>query len=128
MTKGRAERKYDLENRLVEFAVRIIDVVNALSKARTGSHIADQLIRCGTSPAANYGEAQAAESRNDFVHKMKVALKELRETRVWLLIIQRCALVKTPDKLDPLLGECDELIAIFVASIGTALKNKGKSP
>jgi len=127
MTKDRTERKYDLENRLVEFAVRIIDVVNPLSKARTGSHIADQLIRCGTSPAANYGEAQAAESRNDFVHKMKVALKELRGTRVWLLIIQRSALVKTPDKLDPLLGECDELIAIFVASIGAALKNKGKS-
>jgi len=75
-------RKYDLGERLLEFTVRIIDVVDALPNTRAGNHIAGQLIRCGTSPAPNYGEAQSAESRNDFIHKIKIALKELRETKV----------------------------------------------
>ncbi len=78
-------RTFDLEDRLIDFAVRIVRTAESLPKTKVGNHIAGQLIRCGTSPAPNYGEAQSAESRSDFIHKMKVCLKELRETRVWLL-------------------------------------------
>ncbi len=98
-------------------------VVEALPRTRVGHHIAGQLLRCGTAPASNYGEAQSAESRSDFIHKMKIALKELRETRVWLLIAQRTTLVK-PQKLSAILQECNELTSIFVASIRTAEKRK----
>lgn len=121
----KGSRQYDLEERLIDFAVRILDLVEALPRTRTGSHIAGQLVRCGTSPAPNYGEARSGESRKDFIHKMKVVLKELREIRVWLLLIQRKALLKPPERIIPALAECDELISIFVASIATAEKNKG---
>jgi four helix bundle protein len=87
--KRRKYKEYNLEERLVSFAVKIINIVEKLPRSCAGLHISNQLVRSGTSPAANYGEAQSAESRNDFIHKMKLALKELRETRVWLLIIQR---------------------------------------
>ena len=78
-------RTFDLEDRLIDYTIRIIRTAESLPKTKVGNHIAGQLIRCGTSPAPNYGEAQSAESRSDFIHKMKVCLKELRETRVWLL-------------------------------------------
>jgi four helix bundle protein len=117
-------RNFDLEDRLIAFAVRIIAVAEALPNTRVGTHVAGQLIRCGTSPAPNYAEAQSAESRNDFIHKIKICLKELRESRVWLQIIQRKPLIEPPDKLLPLLAECDQLIAIFVASVATAEKNR----
>ncbi len=93
-------RAFDIEDRLIDFAVRIIRLAESLPKNKVGNHIAGQLIRCGTSPAPNYGEAQSAESRSDFVHKMKVCLKELRETRVWLLMIMRVSLMKNTSKLD----------------------------
>ncbi len=83
------QRNYDLQERLIEFAVRVLNVVESLPNSRVGNHVAGQLIRSGTSPAPNYGEAQSAESRKDFIHKMKVALKELRETLVWLLNASR---------------------------------------
>jgi len=126
MTKESVKQpqKYDLEERLVDFCIRVIDLAEALPRTRVGNHIAGQLIRCGTSPAPNYAEAQAAESRNDFIHKMKVVLKELRETRIWLLFIQRKALVRPQEKLAPILAECNELIAIFVASVTTAQRKK----
>ena len=73
---------YDLEDRLIEFAVRIIALIESLPKTKVGKHVGGQLLRSGTSPAPNYGEAQGAESRSDFIHKMKICLKELRETRV----------------------------------------------
>ena len=82
-------KKYDLEKRLIDFAVRIIDLVETLANTRASNQIAGQLVRCGTSPAPNYGEAQSAESRNDFIHKVKIAIKELRETKIWLQIIHR---------------------------------------
>ena len=127
MTDRNVKRRvYDLEERLIDFAVRNIAVVEALPNTRAGNHVAGQLVRCGTSPAPNYAEAQGAESRNDFIHKMKVCLKELRETRVWLLIIQRKPLIKPPQKLSSLVNECEELIAIFVRSIDTAKKNRLK--
>jgi len=117
-------KTYDLEERLIDFAVRIIRMAESLPKTRVGIHISGQLIRCGTSPAPNYGEAQSAESRADFVHKMKICLKELRETRVWLLIIVRAKLINQATKLDSLIQETNELISIFVTSIRTAKKAK----
>ena len=118
------EKTFDLENRLIDFAVKIIQVAESLPKTRAGNHVGGQLTRCGTSPAPNYGEAQSAESRPDFIHKMKVCLKELRETRVWLLMIIRANLIKPASKLDSLIDENNQLISIFVTSINTARKNK----
>jgi len=85
-------------------------------------HIAKQLVRCGTAPAAHYAEARGAESRRDFVHKMRLALKELRESLVWITLIRRMSLVAERD-IAPVGEECSELVAIFVASVATALRN-----
>jgi four helix bundle protein len=115
-------RTFDLEDRLIDFTIRIIRTAESSPKTKVGNHIAGQLIRCGTSPAPNYGEAQSAESRSDFIHKMKVCLKELRETRVWLLMIVRGNLIKQVSKLEPLIKENNELISIFVTSVETARK------
>ncbi len=120
---GRGKEGFDLQDRIIDFAVRVMNLVEALPANRIGNHVAGQLLRSGTSPAPNYGEAQSAESRKDFVHKMKIALKELRETQVWLLMIQRKPLIEPPGKLKPIIDECSELIAIFVASVKTAEKN-----
>ena len=108
-----------LEERLIDFAVTIVGVVEALPSSKAGNHIANQLIRSGTSPAPNYGEAQSAESRNDFIHKMKISLKELRETMIWLKIIARKRLGHCSE-IPTAIAECDELIAIFVSSTKTA--------
>ncbi|MFC1882187.1 four helix bundle protein [Thermodesulfobacteriota bacterium] len=121
------KRTYNLEERLIDFAVRIIKIAESLPKTKVGKHVSGQIIRCGTSPAPNYGEAQSAESRSDFIHKMKVALKELRETRVWLLIIVRAKLITPASKVEPLIKENDELISIFVTSIETARKKSKKT-
>jgi four helix bundle protein len=75
------ERRYDLEERLLEYSVKIIKIVEALPPSRTGNHIAKQLLRSGTSPYANHGEAQGAESSKDFIHKMRICLKELRSRK-----------------------------------------------
>ena len=120
-------KEFNLEDRLIYFAVRILHVAESLPKTKAGNHIAGQLIRCGTAPAPNYGEAQDAESRADFIHKMKVSLKELRETRIWLLIIGKADLLKPVSKLEPLLDESNQLISIFVASVKTAKQNKSKN-
>ena len=120
-------REYDLEERLIDFAVRIIRIAESLPKSKVGNHIAGQLIRSGSSPAPNYGEAQSAESRSDFIHKMKISLKELRETRVWLLMIVRANLLKVPADLKSLIDENNQLISIFVTSIKTAKQNKKTS-
>ena len=116
-------REFDLHDRLIDYAVRIIKLSEALPNNKTGKHICTQILRSGTSPAPNHGEAQSAESRADFVHKLKVALKELRETETWLKIIIRAQLIKPADKLDPLLQETNELISILFRSIETAKKN-----
>ena len=115
--------KYDLEERLIQFALLIIDIVEMLPNTRAGNHIAGQLIRSGTSPAFNYGEAQVAESRDDFIHKMKICLKELKETHIAVQIIRRKPLIKDFTKVDKGITECKELISIFVRSIKTARKN-----
>ncbi len=114
----------ELEERLIEFAIRVLNVVDALPKSQAGKHVASQLIRSGTSPASNYGEARSAESRNDFIHKMKIGLKELRETHIWLKIVHQKPLVENSDRLEPLVQECNELTAIFVSSVNTAEANK----
>ena len=113
----------DLEDRLIDFAVRVVNVVEALPDTKAGNHIARQLVRSGTSPAPNYGEAESAESRRDSLHKMKIALKELRETFIWLKIIERKPLCE-PNKMTEIVRECDELIAIFVKSVKTAQDGK----
>jgi len=120
-------KNFDLEERLIDFAVRVIRRAEFLPKSRVGIHIAGQLVRSGTSPAPNYGEAQAAESRSDFIHKMKISLKELRETRIWLLMIIRANLIKPASRIEPLLDETDQLISIFVTSIKTARQNQKRT-
>jgi len=114
--------RYDLEERLLECAVRVIRLVDALPATRAGRHVADQPLRCGTSPLANHGELQGAESRKDFIHKLGLCLKEIRETRRWLRLIHRVPLV-APAKIEQLLNETEALIKIFAASIRTAEKN-----
>ena len=115
--------KFDLEERLIKFSVTIIEITNTIPKTRAGNHLSSQLIRSGTSAALNYGEAQSGESRKDFIHKMKVVLKELRESMVCLKIIHRTKLYKSEGKIQVALKENDELISIFVKSVETAIKN-----
>ena len=115
---------FDLEEKLIGFAVRIIQLAEALPKSRVGNHISGQLIRSGTAPAPNYGEAQGAESRSDFIHKMKIGLKKLRESKVWLKIIIQAKLINPASRLDTLIDETDQLISIFVKSIKTASMNR----
>ena len=122
--KEKNPRKYDLEDRLIDFPVRIIKLADSLPRTSAGNHIAGQILRSGTSPAPNYGEAQSAESRKDFIHKMKISLKELRETKVWLKIIQKVFFSNNTEKVTDITKECDELIAIFVTSVKTTEKNK----
>ncbi len=118
--------KFNLEERLIEFAVIIIEITENLNNTRAGNHVAGQLVRSGTAPALLYGEAQSAESRNDFIHKFKILLKELRETLVALKIILRVPLSNKLEIIDKTIIECNELISIFVKSIETAKKNNEK--
>ena len=120
------EKKFDLEDRLIDFAVLIVEISESLNNSKAGNHIAGQLVRSGISPALNYGEAQSAESRNDFIHKLKILLKELRETLVALKIIKRVSLTNKIEIVDKGIIECNELISIFVTSVGTAKKNINK--
>ena len=115
--------KYDLEERLLEFAARIIRLVEKLPDTRAGNHVAGQILRSGTSPFPNHGEAESAESRDDFIHKLKICLKELRETRRWARLIQRKVWAKDETTLIFVLSESDELIRIFMSSIKTARQN-----
>ena len=115
---------YDLEERLLEYSVRIIKIVEKLPNTRTINHVAGQLLRSGTAPYPNHGEAQAAESPKDFIHKLRISLKELRETQRWLKLVQRVPLIKKPELLNDILEETEQLIRIFVASIKTAEKKQ----
>ena len=119
---------YDLENRLLEFAAKIVELTESLPNTRPGNHIAGQLLRCGTSSLSNQGELEAAESRRDFIHKLRICLKELRETKRWLCFLGRANKVGTPANFNSCLIEVEELIRIFVASVRTAERNaKGSS-
>ena len=116
--------KYDLEDRLLEFASVAIDVSEKLPSTRAGSHIAGQLLRSGTSPYGNHGEAQAPESAEDFIHKMKICLKELRETRRWTRLVDRKRWLVADPQLQFMSDEVEQLIRIFKASIQTAECNR----
>lgn len=115
------DRVFDLEDRLLDYAAAIIRLVEELPKTRAGNHVAAQLLRSGTSPLPNHGEAESAESPTDFIHKLKACLKELRETKRWLRLVVRIPAL-APSAVDPLLRETVELIRIFVVSIRTAEK------
>lgn len=110
--------RYDLEDRLIDFAAQICLLIDRFPTTAIARHVATQLMRSATSPFANYGEAQGAESRQDFVHKLKVCLKELRETYAWLKFVDRLKLC--PEAIEAARDECNELISIFVASIKKA--------
>jgi four helix bundle protein len=114
--------KYDLEERLLEFTANIVRLADSLPNTKAGSHIAGQLLRCGTSPLANHGEVEAAESRKDFLDKLRICLKELRETWRWLRLIGRLDLSQG-EQLRVSLTEVEELIRIFAASVRTTEKN-----
>ncbi|MFA5805220.1 MAG: four helix bundle protein [Melioribacteraceae bacterium] len=115
--------KHELEERLINFSVLIVKIVEIMPDTKVANHLSGQLLRSGTSPALNYGEAQSGESRKDFIHKIKIVLKELRESHICMQIIYRTKLYKPEEKLSQALNECNELISIFVKSVETAMKN-----
>jgi four helix bundle protein len=115
----RQERADQLEERLIDFAVRIIHLSARLSKTPAAKHVAGQILRCGTSPAPNYSEARAAESHADFVHKLRIVLKELNETLVWLRMVSKSELI-TPALLVDIVDENSQLCRILTSSISTA--------
>jgi four helix bundle protein len=120
------QRKYNLEIRLLEFAVRVIQVAQSAEKTLVGKYVADQFLRSGTSPFGHHGEAEGAESRADFIHKLRICYKELREARRWLCLIHRVPLVPEPELLEDLLQEADVLVRIFAASLRTAQNADGR--
>jgi four helix bundle protein len=119
-----AEPIYNLEERLLEFSVRVIRVTESMKRAPAGVYVAAQLLRSATSPYGHHGEAEGAESRDDFIHKLRVCYKELREARRWLRLVQRTPLVSKPSLLDGIITEAEELVRIFAASIRTAGNNR----
>lgn len=114
----------NIEERLIDFAVKVLSLVESLPSTKSAIHLGGQILRSGTSPALNYGEAKAAESKSDFIHKMKICLKELRETYNCLRIIHRAKIFKDEEQIADLITECNELISIFVKSIYTASNPK----
>ncbi len=108
----------DIAERLVDFSVHIIQLGTSLPKNQVGRHAADQVVRSGTSFGANYEEARGAESRSDFVHKVGVALKELRESLYWLRVIDRTQMLPH-ERLADIISEANELCAILTRSMVT---------
>lgn len=120
------DKQFDLEDRLVDYTCSMIDIVELLPDTRADNYIAGQLIKSCHSPAFNYGEVQGAESRKDFIHKLGVVLKELKECRVALEIIRKKEMIRNVNKLTDIYMETEELIAIIGKSINTAQKNNGR--
>jgi four helix bundle protein len=114
--------KFDLEERLLEYAAAIIRLSEALPQSRAGNYVTGQLLRSGTSALPNHGEAQAAESAADFAHKISICLKELRESRRWLRLVKRVPLTRQAESVDSLIAETEELIRIFFRSLQTVKK------
>ncbi|MCK4358117.1 MAG: four helix bundle protein [Candidatus Cloacimonetes bacterium] len=123
MKKNKEKSGGNIADRLLEFAVRVIKLVNALPKTAVGKHVGAQLLSSGTSPGANYEEARGAESRADFIHKLGIVLKELKESRFWLRLVHRTEILN-PQRVEPMIDECEELIAIIAKSIVTAKSKK----
>lgn len=119
-TERNGAANFDLEERLLNYAAEIVRLTGQLPANRAGNHVAGQLLRSGTSPLPNHGEAQAAESRDDFIHKLSICLKELRESRRWLRLILRVPLIRENNRIEALVVETEELIRIFAKSIKTA--------
>lgn len=118
--------KFDLEDRLIQFSLTVLKIVEQLPDNKIGNHIGGQLLRCGTSPAFNYGEAQSAESDRDYIHKMKLCLKELHETKIPLKIIMLKPLLNDIAPVKSAFKECDELVAIFFTSIKTSISKNSR--
>ncbi|MDX1592245.1 MAG: four helix bundle protein [Balneolaceae bacterium] len=118
--------KQQLEDRLIRFAVQIISLSENIAPTKAGNHLTGQLIRSGTSPALNYGESRSAESLKDFIHKLQIILKELRESFISLKILSEARLLSDEEILNDAIKECDELISIFVKSIQTSKRKYGK--
>ncbi len=116
-------KKFDLEERLISFSVLVVSISEQMPNNRAANHLSGQLLRSGTSVSLNYGEAQSGESRKDFIHKIKIVLKELRETYVCLKIIERTGLYETKTDIEKAKLENNELISIFVRSVETAQNN-----
>ena len=116
--------KHDREERLISIAVLIIEIVEEMPDTKAANHLAGQLLRSGTSPLSNHGEAESAESMSDFCHKLRICLKELRESKRWLRLIHKVLEPANQSDIKSLLNETDELIRIFVTSIKTAEKRK----
>jgi four helix bundle protein len=123
MTENDKKKGDTLSERLLDFTVQIIKLVNSLPKTIVGKHIGGQILRSGTSPGSNYEEARGAESRADFIHKLGVVLKELKETRFWLKVIYRTKILALQD-VEPYIKECNELCAVIAKSIVTAKAKK----
>jgi four helix bundle protein len=117
------ERTNQLSNRLLDFAVNVIKIADALLNTVTGRHVGGQLVRAGTSAGSNYEEACGAESKSDFTHKMSIVLKELKESRFWLRLIRRTKMLD-PRDADPVLNECEQLCAMAAKSVLTAKGRK----
>jgi len=116
--------KKELQSRLIDFTVQIINIAESLKQDFTGQHLSKQIIRSSSSSSLNYGEAQQAESKNDFVHKMSIVLKELRETQINLELIHKTDVTTKEEEISRAINECNELIAIFYTSVQTARKKK----
>lgn len=119
-------KRFDLEERLIDFSVTTPGVADTLPNRRACNYLGGQLERSCTSPALNYGEAQFAESKKDFIHKIKICLKELKESKICVTILSRRNYLKEPAKLHTALNECTELISIFTKSARTAIENNRK--
>jgi four helix bundle protein len=117
------EKPKELSDRLLDFAVEVIKIADALPNTVAGRHVGGQLVRAGTSCGSNYEEACGAESRSDFAHKMSVVLKELKESRFWLRLISRTEMLPS-DRTEPVLDECQQLCAIVAKSIITAKRRR----
>ncbi len=113
----------DIQERMIDFAVAIIHLTSQLPNTVAGKHVSGQLLRSGTSPALNYGEARGAESTKDFIHKLGVLLKELNESEIWLKIIIRSKMLLL-ESVTPVANECSELCKIIASSIRTVGKRK----
>jgi four helix bundle protein len=113
-------KKYDLDERLIDFAVEVIFFIENLPNSKAANHLGGQLLRSGTAPSLNYGEVKGAESQKDFIHKMKVCLKELRESFNNLRILRKAQIYKKQEEVEELIAECNELISICVSRIHTA--------
>ena len=122
-----SNNRYNLEDRLLDYAAMIVKLTEHLPATRAGNHIAGQLLRSGTSSLSNHGEAESAESMPDFIHKLRICLKEFRESKRWLRLIHKVLEPINQFDIKSLLNETDELIRIFVASIKTAEKRKNES-